>query len=652
MKRKQVLIAILVALGSLLTVLVAILINFATSTIPFIVQPYLPFTWPLVGVVALAGVIVAIALYRLQAVDEGPAPTPQGNYRQRMLAKVREFWINGVLEKSLHGTALMALWLQEQPEAVKDSLGLAFRQTQQPAQPLPPGTSITQVYDVSGGELLILGEPGAGKTTLLLELAQNQLERAGHDEQHPIPVVFNLSSWAIKQQPLAEWLIEELHDKYRVPQKISRSWVETDQILPLLDGLDEVAEKTRAACVDAINNYRQEHGLLPTVVCSRSSEYNDLMETKHRLQLRSAVVIQPLTAQQIDDYLSHAGQQLEAVREVLDEDRELQELVTTPFMLSILAVAYYGKSIVDLTTGPLQIRREDVFATYVQRMLQRRGTDARYTPQQAIHWLAWLAKRMQEQSIILFDIGMESITWLPDRQSRQIYYGMFLAWITVSIGGLMAVLIYGLATGLIRGLLILPAILLAAFLIFAIMSSALTNFISEGFGLLIASSFTFEDISSLASTKKGLTPATPAMKERMGIAFDRMDPFTKIMFVLSLFIVFSPAMILSLVPALLLRSTLGNRISTRLADLTGSLTGIFLRKVHFFNFPNIIKHWIFWYSRATPWNYQRFLDYATERMLLRKVGGGYIFIHRLLLDYFATLESISTSKGERKLNGR
>jgi len=33
-----------------------------------------------------------------------------------------------------------------------------------------------------------------------------------------------------------------------------------------------------------------------------------------------------------------------------------------------------------------------------------------------------------------------------------------------------------------------------------------------------------------------------------------------------------------------------------------------------------------------------FLDYATERVFLRKVGGGYIFIHRMVMDYFASLE--------------
>ena len=33
-----------------------------------------------------------------------------------------------------------------------------------------------------------------------------------------------------------------------------------------------------------------------------------------------------------------------------------------------------------------------------------------------------------------------------------------------------------------------------------------------------------------------------------------------------------------------------------------------------------------------------FLNSCAERILLRKVGGGYIFVHRLLLEYFASLD--------------
>jgi hypothetical protein len=43
-------------------------------------------------------------------------------------------------------------------------------------------------------------------------------------------------------------------------------------------------------------------------------------------------------------------------------------------------------------------------------------------------------------------------------------------------------------------------------------------------------------------------------------------------------------------------------------------------------------------NKTAPWKYIRFLDEATDRLLLRKVGGGYVFMHRLLLDYFADLQ--------------
>jgi len=53
---------------------------------------------------------------------------------------------------------------------------------------------------------------------------------------------------------------------------------------------------------------------------------------------------------------------------------------------------------------------------------------------------------------------------------------------------------------------------------------------------------------------------------------------------------------------------------------------------------HFVLRFLLWCSRRGPFNYTRFLDYAAERILLRKVGGGYIFIHRLLLEYFAGME--------------
>jgi hypothetical protein len=52
-------------------------------------------------------------------------------------------------------------------------------------------------------------------------------------------------------------------------------------------------------------------------------------------------------------------------------------------------------------------------------------------------------------------------------------------------------------------------------------------------------------------------------------------------------------------------------------------------------FQHFILRLILGARKQIPWNYARFLDQAAERILLRKVGGGYIFIHRLLLEHFA-----------------
>jgi hypothetical protein len=46
---------------------------------------------------------------------------------------------------------------------------------------------------------------------------------------------------------------------------------------------------------------------------------------------------------------------------------------------------------------------------------------------------------------------------------------------------------------------------------------------------------------------------------------------------------------------------------------------------------------VVWWHNLAPWKYAQFLDTAVDRIFLRNVGGGYIFVHRLLLEYFAEL---------------
>lgn len=50
---------------------------------------------------------------------------------------------------------------------------------------------------------------------------------------------------------------------------------------------------------------------------------------------------------------------------------------------------------------------------------------------------------------------------------------------------------------------------------------------------------------------------------------------------------------------------------------------------------HLIIRIILWWNRRAPWNYARFLDFVTRSMVLRRAGGGYLFIHRSFMEHLA-----------------
>jgi len=61
---------------------------------------------------------------------------------------------------------------------------------------------------------------------------------------------------------------------------------------------------------------------------------------------------------------------------------------------------------------------------------------------------------------------------------------------------------------------------------------------------------------------------------------------------------------------------------------------------------NVIKHFLvrslLWWNGDIPWRLASFLDYTASVAFIRKVGGSYIFLHRLLQKHFASLYSNPT----------
>jgi CHAT domain/NACHT domain len=344
--------------------------------------------------------------------------------RQILLSKVRNFWVEGVLEKSLHGRVLLELGLEERLDAVNHPWGMVWETPNQLRQTLAPGTRVIDKFDEMAfcRTLLILGEPGSGKTTTLLELARDLINRAEIDINQPIPIVFNLSSWGSEKlkQTIADWLTQELQRSYKVSKKFASSLIKSQKLLLMLDGLDEVKEERRNLCVQALNRFRQDYGEMEIVIASRIRDYERL---NYRLDLQSAIYLQPLTKEQINHYFDGVGSTLAAVKNLWQEDEILQELAKSPLMLNIMTLAYEGIKSEDLSIiDSIEERRKHLFDKYIERMFQRRRfKKERYKKEDSMRFLICLANRMSFEKETIFLIERMQPSCLLHKIHKWIY---------------------------------------------------------------------------------------------------------------------------------------------------------------------------------------------------------------------------------------
>jgi eukaryotic-like serine/threonine-protein kinase len=567
-------------------------------------------------------------------------------------------------------------------------------------EPVPHETEIYELFDQNNGSLLILGEPGSGKSTLLMELTRQLIQRAEGDPLVPIPVVFNLSSWK-PDQSLASWVEDELKSKYYVPRKVAQEWLENDELALMLDGLDEVKADYQEDCVQAIHVFQEDH-VVSLAVCSRREAYEDLST---RLKLRSAIQIQPLAREQVNDYLQALGAKFEWVRQEVEHDQDLQELLNTPLMLSIVTLANAGETTENwFQLDPSRSRTEILIQTYIQQMLTRRGKDRFYTPEKTLHWIQWLAQQMIEQGQTIFYLESVHRNLLPtDRQKK--YHTL----LTFVIFGLTASLlfvwnswdyffhsqeplfsIYGwiMYREFYYDLVYSLLILLVGVRIIGLrisdlqepverldwswsnIRSGLRNIFRNGFWVGLTFWLTYWLITMLG--------AFLLIKDTPGYTFE--GPILFFLYRLT-----TPSLIQSLsfgvmggligglfggIDSILegsaqiekrsnpgdglkvsliigLRVTLGITIAFVLIYLIlvpgfalhwaiGILFGIF------YGLGFVLNHYILrlllFQSGYLPWNITGFLNYCTERIFMRRVGGGYIFIHRTLMEHFAQME--------------
>jgi GTPase SAR1 family protein len=633
--------------------------------------------------------------------------------RERLLKRLRVRY-EQLLAQSLQGAIEIELGLTSRPAAIHNAVSLSLRLPEQPEQALPAHTSIIDAYNLAQQELLILGEPGAGKSTLLLELAHHLVTQAEQDMVQPLPVVLPLSSWATKRLPLQDWLIEQFALLYDVPRQLSHDWMQAGLILPLLDGLDEIEESARPACIAAINTYHQEH-LQPLVVCSRTNEY-DTAAQHERIALHTAIVVQPLTREQIDAHLATVGKPLAALRTTLKKNTTLQTLATTPLLLQILMLTYHDISVRVLSLKEDQLR-EQIWSDYVQQMVRRKGDITCYPLERTCAWLSWLAREMRLHNQTIFSLERLQPNWLPKRR-RTIYQ-----WNVGLTIGLLSCLVCWLLAEPIDGQPLTPLIALLCGLFIGLYferdttikpTEALTwswkgKNLSKGLrhGLL------FGLIGGLiGGLLLGLIngPIDGRVRHLLEWLFGGMfgGQFVGLLgrlvgklvsklldgqlgwlvfallwgLVIGLFVGLLCGLIFGLVSGLsgkqltehlmlspnegIRRSIKNGLLAGLLSTLSFGLFGGLLAGLVFglpdwtlawlllgllggllggliFGLGAVLQHYLLrfwlWRSRLFPLKAVPFLEDATARILLRRVGGGYSFTHRLLLDYFADLQT-------------
>lgn len=650
---------------------------------------------------------------QFSAVNAASLTTKERKQRKIFLSKVKEFWIEGFLKPSIQNNAAISLDLKARPDAIAD-LSQGIEALSVELDDSFEELRGTRIYEEmrQGRTLLILGNPGAGKTIALLQLAQRLVERSEQNLSLPIPVVFNLSSWGKERKKLVDWLIDELREKYLVSKSLSESWITNQQLILLLDGLDEVKEDYRNDCVRALNKFIGDYPQTEVAVCSRVKDYEVLTE---RLQISSAICIQPLSSKQVYQFLDSVGGSLAGLKTLLKNDAELEQFAQTPLILNFMSVAYQGWSAKELISQLRSTpdRHKHLFDTYIDRRLDR-GASSEYSKDKALHWLHWLASRMEQEKRTIFLIEKLQPSWLQNKVEEKKYRfrvfgfsGIIFGIVGAIIGGLFFLRIYSLTnklllvkigsqlfglagggiyglggaviggtiTGLPRSILPLEKLSwswqrarlrfmgemftgIAYGLIFGLIAGLI-------FGLIIKRIFipSFGQIDNLIGglifgLALGLVFGLIGglvLGLMSGIESSEIDQRTitnqgiyrtqKNCFIVGFGLWLFVGIIDSLVFESILRliSQLNNDLNFGLMDsLTfGVLSGLIGGLIGGVKYGGAacIQHftlrWILYQKNRIPWNYAKFLDFASDRRLMKRVGGGYIFFHRMLLEHFA-----------------
>ena len=355
------------------------------------------------------------------------------------------------LKRSLGDTKVIKVKKETRPELIWNPQSEKVKFGVQKSETLS-NVGIIDVFNSAKGRLLILGEPGSGKTTELLLLAKDLVSFAELNPEHPIPVIFELSSWS-KEKSIERWLVEQLKLMYPFLGNNASSLISNRRILPLFDGLDELKPILQQNCIQAINRFlREELCSQYVVICCRRAAYEQAvkeesgkLQKKFLLRLNEAILLKGLSSEQIKQYLTTI-EKLDLWRTVR-KDKALLSIARKPLFLSILRFIalhdkfsiqewnclesdrarqnYLFKAFWDAALG-----RELVSAEALDKGIKSQSYNKREPPNelQIQTWLSWLAQKLEESgSKGYFLIEQLQPLWLEQSSHRIEYFLIYSA---------------------------------------------------------------------------------------------------------------------------------------------------------------------------------------------------------------------------------
>ena len=674
------------------------------------------------AVVGITFIATAILFWQNNPSDEETATIEQPQQKarshneQEFLEWVKQEQIGRALS-NLHTQQPINLGKKLQPEQVSPLSTVSSKTFGRSVPSLPENSTILEIFNRNDitGKLLILGEPGSGKTITLLELAQSLVQQAEADVNDSIPVLFNLSFWHDPQQTIQEWIVEQL-SSYGVSKPLGKKWVNDCRLLPLLDGLDEVKPELQVSCVQAINQWLQEDYRLRLVVCCRKEAYEKVVrgqwqdktepeedqdagepedETENsreeiRLHLNGAILVQPLTNDQIQDYLI-AIHQFE-LWQTIQQDSKLLELVRTPLFLSIVGFISTHQILSIQAWKSLtstETRIQYLFDAYWETAMARelvnpsQGIKSHSYAKQSLPskkqtklWLIFLAKQLQKeaQTEFLIEEMQPSMLSITSQKNYRLNIGL----ISGLVFGLSSGLNFGLGVAFVGGRLIGDST-------FALRSGLNFGLGMAFVGALIggvgAGQIKIEPVEVLkfkwtnfwTNLEKPIVIGGLSSSVSWLISAVIFGWSVRIIGVVSAGLLISGVMsglnnesikskilpnqgikqsaknclIFGLIGGLISWLSVGlifgwifGEVFEWVFGLIGGLSGALnwgLKLGGFACIQHLILRLLLYQNNYIPWNYARFLDYCTERLLLQRIGGRYRFMHKLLQDHFAAM---------------